>query len=217
MLRVSKRFAKKAPVLSDIHLSVHVGEFVSIEGEAGEGKSTLLRLMALREKPTQGQMVVDGADVSTLPARHAFVRARRLICISPADAFFPKLNLRDNLSLAVDMARPPAKPGPQQCQKALAWLGLEGLWRQKPPQLTYTQRLRLLLLRALIRQPRLLLVDGCLDALPEAEFQTWLSLLRGCHEEGTTVITAGRRPVEAPRRLRLSGGFLHAPPAADNA
>jgi len=207
MLRVSKQFAGQPQALSHISLSIHWGEFVSIEGPAGAGKSTLLRLMGLLEKPSQGQMAVDGVDVSTLSEERAFARRRRLLHIQPSDGFFPKLNLKDNLSLALEVAN--TKPGPGQCMEALAAVHLEGLWRQKPRQLRPSQRLRLVLARALIRQPRMLLVDGCMDALEEADFPLWRSLLRQCQERGATVVVAGRQGLPGiRRRLRLEGGML---------
>jgi len=210
MLRVSKRFTGQPQVLCNISLSIHRGEFVSIEGAAGAGKSTLLRLMGLWDKPSHGQMVVDGADVSSLYKERAFARARRLICLKPTDGFFPRLNLKDNLRMAMEVARPPAKPSLRQCMEALAFVGLEKRWHQKPQQLLPSQRLRLLLARALIRQPRLLLVDACMDNMAEAELKSWLAVLQQCHERGATVVVAGERGLEKTRRLRLEEGTLHA-------
>jgi len=210
MLRVSKQFSSSLWALSDISLSIHWGEFVSIEGPPGAGKSTLLRLMGLREKPSKGQMAVDGVDVSTLPEARTFARRRRLIFLHPTDGFFPNLNLKDNLRLAVDVAGTPPPPGPRHCMDALAAVGLENLWNQKPQALPDAQRLRLLLARALIRRPRMLLVDECMNNMEAEDFQVWLRVLRQCQEAGATIVTTGQqRLCGTPRRLQLKGGFLH--------
>ncbi|MCL2011632.1 MAG: ATP-binding cassette domain-containing protein [Cystobacterineae bacterium] len=211
MLRVFKHGPKQPQTLSNINLSIHKGEFVAIEGVAGAGKTTLLRLMGLWETPTQGQMVVDGMEIHDLPHIRNFARLRRLVYITPTDGFLPKLNLKDNLRLAVDIAQPSSPQKQKQCMETLAFVGLEGLWRQKPQQLLPSQRLRLVLARALIRMPRMLLVDACMDGMERTELKHWLSILRQYHRGGATVVVAGQAGFGgAHRRLRLEGGSLYA-------
>jgi len=211
MLRVSKRFPKQPQVLADINLSIHKGEWLGIEGGEGAGKTTLLRLMGVLEKPSQGQVVVDGVDTSTVAKEYAFLCKRRLVQLTPADGFFPKLNLRDNLCLAAEVAGAPVRGSRKRSMEALACMGLEGLWRRKPGQLLAPQRMGLLLARGLIRMPRMLLIDGCIDSLEEADAQHWLWVLGRCQAKGCTVVVAGRRGFgEIGRRLRLEEGGLYA-------
>jgi len=211
MLRVFKHFPEHPPALANINLSIHKGEWVGLEGGIGSGKTTLLRLMGLLEKPSQGQMVVDGVDINTVSQGRAFACMRRLIHLTPEEDFFPKLSLKDNLTLAMDVAQLPVKTSPKRSMEALACLGLEGLWNKKPGQLLPAQRLRLLLARALIRMPRMLLVDGCMDSLEEGELGYWLWVLQQCQANGCTVVVAGRRGFEEiGRRLRLEEGALYA-------
>lgn len=155
-------------VLDKTELTVQPGEFIAIVGRSGCGKSTLLRLVAGLESPTQGQLQIDGYEVTGLRSdtRIMFQEARLL----------PWKRLIDNVALGLPESRH------EDAIKVLGQVGIGDRLREWPAKLSGGQRQRVALARALVHNPRLLLLDeplGALDALTRIEMhalieQLWL-------------------------------------------
>lgn len=154
---LSKRFGARE-VLRDNHLLIEPGEFVAIVGRSGCGKSTLLRLVAGLETPSRGELLIDGRPVQNLreDTRIMFQDARLL----------PWKRVRDNVALGLPRA------GLKDAEAVLGQVGLGDRLGDWPAKLSGGQRQRVSLARALVHQPRLLLLDeplGALDALTRIE------------------------------------------------
>lgn len=154
---LSKRFGQRE-VLRNNHLVIEPGEFVAIVGRSGCGKSTLLRLVASLEKPSAGELLVDGQPVQQLrdDTRIMFQDARLL----------PWKRVLDNVALGLPREQR------RRAEEVLGQVGLGDRLGDWPAKLSGGQRQRVSLARALVHQPRLLLLDeplGALDALTRIE------------------------------------------------
>ena len=152
--------------LSDVNLTIARGEFVSFIGPSGCGKTTLMRVIADLERPTAGTMLVNG--VSAEQAR----LARAYGYVFQAAALYPWRNVLKNVMLPLEIVGVPAAARRERALKQLALVGLEGFERKYPWQLSGGMQQRASICRALIHEPRMLLLDepfGALDAFTREE------------------------------------------------
>ena len=156
---ISRRFGTLA-ALDDLHLDVAAGEFLALLGGSGSGKSTLLRVVAGFERPDGGHLLLEGRDLVPVPAH-----ARPVSMMFQSYALFPHLTVFDNVAYGLRReGRPRAEIG-SRVAAALAAVQLGGLEGRKPRTLSGGQRQRTALARALVKRPKLLLLDEPLGAL----------------------------------------------------
>ncbi|MDY8110222.1 ABC transporter ATP-binding protein [Fulvimarina sp. 2208YS6-2-32] len=156
---VSKSFGPTT-VVKDFDLSVERGEFVSFLGPSGCGKTTMLRMIAGFETPSAGRIVIDGEDVTDVPANR-----RRIGMVFQAYALFPNLTVHDNIAFGLMVAGRPKREIAPRVAEMLALIGLPQLGDRYPYQLSGGQQQRVALARALAPSPRVLLLDEPLSAL----------------------------------------------------
>jgi len=156
---VSRHFGR-VRACDDISLTVRRGEFFSLLGASGCGKTTLLRLLAGFEQPDQGRIFIDGVDVTGMPPYE-----RPVNMMFQSYALFPHLNVADNVAYGLKQLPMARNERRQRVQDMLALVEIGDLARRKPQQLSGGQRQRVALARALARQPRILLLDEPLGAL----------------------------------------------------
>jgi spermidine/putrescine transport system ATP-binding protein len=156
---VTKRFGKVTAV-DNVSLAIEEGEFFALLGPSGCGKTTLLRMVAGFETPTEGRIVIDGADVSLTPPNK-----RPVNMVFQSYAVFPHMSVAQNVAYGLAVDRVPAAERARRVEEALALVKLDGLGARKPDQLSGGQRQRVALARALIKRPRVLLLDEPLSAL----------------------------------------------------
>jgi putative spermidine/putrescine transport system ATP-binding protein len=156
---VVKRFGAITAV-DGVDLDVRAGEFFSMLGPSGSGKTTCLRMIAGFEKPSEGRILLDGVDVSTLAPYERDVNT-----VFQDYALFPHMSVEDNVGYGLKV-RKVAKPERRdRVAEALAMVRLEGFERRRPGQLSGGQRQRVALARALVNRPMVLLLDEPLGAL----------------------------------------------------
>ncbi|MBL3699823.1 ABC transporter ATP-binding protein [Leucobacter luti] len=181
--RLGKRYAGTAAVES-VDLNVASGEFLTLLGPSGSGKTTTLSMVAGFTAPTNGSVVCDGAEITSVPPHR-----RGLGMVFQNYSLFPHLTVRENVEFPLRQ-RGIAKP--ERVKRALAALDLVELGARanaKPGQLSGGQQQRVALARALVFEPRLLLMDepfGALDRALRERLQ--LELRRLHHELGITVV-----------------------------
>jgi ABC-type Fe3+/spermidine/putrescine transport system ATPase subunit len=156
---VTKRFGKMVAV-DNVSLSIQEGEFFSLLGPSGCGKTTLLRMLAGFETPTEGRILIDGQDVSTVPPNK-----RPVNMVFQSYAVFPHMTVADNVAYGLKVDRVGKAERDRRVEEALDLVQLGGLARRKPDQLSGGQRQRVALARALVKRPRVLLLDEPLSAL----------------------------------------------------
>ena len=147
-------------VLKDIDLDIQDGEFVVIVGPSGCGKSTLLRIIAGLEQPTAGDLMIEGhSALDATPAE------RGVAMVFQSYALYPHLNVYDNMAFGLRMAKASEGDIKAAVHKAAGLLGIEALLDRRPKALSGGQRQRVAIGRAIVRQPRLFLLDEPLSNL----------------------------------------------------
>lgn len=176
--------------LRGISLAVERGEFVAIMGASGSGKSTLLHLLGGLDKPTAGQVVIDGVNISTLDDEQATLTRRdKTGFVFQFFNLIPLLTVRENVALPFLIGGESVHERRQRVDELLAMVGLEGKADHAPDQLSAGEQQRVALARALATEPALLLADeptGNLDYTSGGEI---LDLLwRSCVQLGQTIV-----------------------------
>jgi polar amino acid transport system ATP-binding protein len=206
-------------VLDGVHVEVAEHEVVALIGASGSGKSTLLRCVDLLEDVDDGQILLDGKDISD-PRVDPDVARRRMGVVFQAFNLFPHLSVLDNVTLAPRVVHGAGKAEANDRGRALlARVGLADKAQSYPDRLSGGQQQRVAIVRALAYDPRLLLLDEITSALDPELVGEVLTLVRELAEQGTTILMAthemGFAKQVADRVCFLDGGTLieSGPPA----
>jgi spermidine/putrescine transport system ATP-binding protein len=173
--RLTKRFGDFAAV-DDLSLDIAGGEFLTLLGASGSGKTTTLRMVAGFEPPTSGEILMGGVAIAALPPFK-----RDINTVFQHYALFPHMSVRENIAYGLRMRRVPAAEREERVTRALAMVQLEQLGARAPRQLSGGQQQRVALARALVNRPRVLLLDeplGALDLKLRKEMQLELKHLQ---------------------------------------
>ncbi len=154
------KFYGENHVVKDLSLDVYEGEFLTILGSSGSGKTTTLRMVAGFEQPTQGQILLDGTNVAD---REPF--ERDVNTVFQSYALFPHMTIFDNVAYGLKMKKVPAAEIRERVLEMLDLVQLGGFESRKPDQLSGGQMQRVAIARALVNRPKILLLDEPLGAL----------------------------------------------------
>jgi lactose/L-arabinose transport system ATP-binding protein len=189
---LTKRFGNQ-DVTRDVSLTVADGAFCVFVGPSGCGKSTLLRLIAGLEEADSGRIIVDGREVSDVPAYD-----RNLAMVFQSYALYPHMSVRDNIAFALRTAKRPEKEVAARVADAARILQLEPFLDRKPAQLSGGQRQRVAIGRAIVKEPKLFLFDEPLSNL-DAELRVHMRVeIARLHKDlGATIIYVTHDQVEA--------------------
>ena len=218
LFAVTKAYQREAPALSDVSLSVRKGEFVFVTGPSGAGKTTLLRLLFAAERPTRGQILVNGRSLTRLPAGQVPALRRDIGVVFQDFKLLPARTVLDNVGLPLEVAGWPAGELRRKAAHVLRAVGLSHRMFAHPPALSGGEQQRVAIARAVVSDPVVLLADeptGNLD--PDLALEI-MALLFDIHARGTTVVVATHdRNLIARfhhRVLALDRGWLIDTPAA---
>lgn len=158
---VRKVFAEHE-ALRSFNLEVHAGEFLSLLGPSGCGKTTLLRMIAGFEEPTEGQILLDGKDLTALPAHR-----RPVNTVFQSYALFPHMSVADNVAYGLKRGKVKLHRAEitRRVSEALEMVRMDTHARRRPQELSGGQQQRVALARALVNRPRVLLLDEPMSAL----------------------------------------------------
>jgi ABC-type nitrate/sulfonate/bicarbonate transport system ATPase subunit len=191
------------PVLDGVSLEVASGEFVALVGPSGCGKSTLFDVVAGLEPPDAGRVLVDGVDATGRTDAFAYMPQQ--------DLLFPWRTVLDNTTLGLEVAGVRRRAARERARPLFAEFGLAGFEGARPGELSGGMRQRAALLRTVVQDRPVLLLDepfGALDALTRTEMQVWLSRTRArfgwtvllvTHDVREAVFLADRVAVLGPR------------------
>ncbi len=157
---IKKSFAEGEDVLRGICLSVGEGEFITLLGSSGCGKTTTLRIIAGLETPDEGRVYLNGRDVTALEPDKRDVNT-----VFQNYALFPHMNVADNIGYGLKLKRVPKTEIRRRVAEMLELVQLSGYEKRKPSELSGGQKQRVAIARALINNPRVLLLDEPLGAL----------------------------------------------------
>ncbi|WP_449757959.1 putrescine ABC transporter ATP-binding subunit PotG [Erwinia persicina] len=146
--------------VDDVNLTIYKGEIFALLGPSGCGKSTLLRMLAGFESPTQGQIVLDGLDLSHVPPYQ-----RPINMMFQSYALFPHMTVEQNIAFGQKQDRLSKEVIAERVAEMLALVHMQEYARRKPHQLSGGQRQRVALARSLAKRPKLLLLDEPMGAL----------------------------------------------------
>jgi cell division transport system ATP-binding protein len=178
------------PVLRQVNLHLEHGSFTFLSGASGAGKSSLLSLLSLSQKPTQGTIHLFGQDVTDLP-RAGLPRLRRKI-----GTVFQDYQLLNHLTVAQNVALPlkiigePREEIAAKVKELLAWIGLDGFKDVRPPLLSGGQKQRVAIARAVINNPLLILADEPTGNLDHELSMKLMYLFRSLNKVGATIVFA---------------------------
>ena len=189
---VSRRFrlgAEDVWAVRDVSLSLAPGEFLALIGRSGSGKTTLLNLVAGLDRPTDGEVSIDGERVDAMD-EGALVRLRRrkLGFVFQSFGLLPLLSAQENVELPLRIAGE-RRGRAARAREALALVGLERRARHRPSELSGGEQQRVAIARALVTDPALLLADEPTGELDSATATTVFTLIRDvCRERGVSII-----------------------------
>jgi len=146
--------------VNGVDMGIEEGEFVVILGPSGCGKTTLMRMIAGLEKPTEGEIIINGRTVTELPPR-----AREIAMVFQSYALYPHMSIFDNISFPLRARKQPKGEIKEKVEWAAGILGIERLLERRPRQLSGGERQRVALARALVKEPAVMLLDEPLSNL----------------------------------------------------
>lgn len=202
------------PVLKNVSLTINRGEVVAITGASGSGKSTLLHIIGGLDRPTTGEVIVDGLKIAKLSDRKlSNFRNRTLGFVFQSFYLQPFLNLWQNIALAAAPRRTHWSVAARRAKELANEMGLGEYLKHKPRELSGGQIQRAAIARALMNEPRVILADEPTGNLDSANSQSVITLLKSIRDKtGATVVIITHDDgiaSQADRTLTLSDGVLH--------
>jgi cell division transport system ATP-binding protein len=188
--RVSKRYPNGRDALREVSLQVEPGEFVFLTGRSGAGKSSILKLVGLLERPTRGTVTVNGQDTASLPARAIPAYRRRLGMVFQDHQLLMDRPVYDNVALPLVVADAPFRDIDKRVRAALDQVGLLEQVRALPSELSVGEQQRVGIARAVVGKPVVLIADEPTGNLDHALALDVMRLFRRFQEVGVTVVVA---------------------------
>ncbi|WP_044874662.1 ABC transporter ATP-binding protein [Pseudomonas sp. LFM046] len=176
--QVHKTYDERNWVVNNLDLDIVQGEFLSLLGPSGSGKTTTLMMLAGFDSPDRGCILMDGQDISRLPAYK-----RDMGVVFQSYALFPHMSVAENVAFPLSLRKVPTAERRQRVSEALALARLEGFESRRPAQLSGGQQQRVALARALVYRPRMLLMDEPLGALDKALREHMQLELKAIHRQ----------------------------------
>jgi cell division transport system ATP-binding protein len=174
--------------LRDINVSIEAGEFVSIVGQSGVGKTTLVKLLIAEERPTKGKIEIGGWDISRItPSNIPYLR-RQIGVIFQDFKLLPQKTVFENVSFALEVAGTPTERIDLVVPQVLDIVGLGDKFNRYPHQLSGGEQQRVVIARSLVHTPKIIVADeptGNLDTINTAEI---IQILKKINEFGTTIV-----------------------------
>ena len=179
----------KVEALKNVNFTVDSGEYVAIMGESGSGKTTLLNILAALDKPTAGQVILDGRDLSQIrEGQVAAFRRDNLGFVFQEFNLLDTFTLEDNIFLPMVLAGKPHREMSQRLIPIARQLGITELLKKYPYEVSGGQKQRAAVARAIITDPRLVLADEPTGALDSKATDELLRLFGDINKDGRTIL-----------------------------
>jgi putative ABC transport system ATP-binding protein len=203
---ISKHYLSGGTIVravSNVSLAIEHGEFVAIRGRSGSGKSTLMNLLGLLDRPDCGEYVLNDREVAKLSEeRRAAIRSRDIGFIFQLPALLPRATALENVELPLVYAGIPPSKRRRAARDALDRVGLADRSHHWPNQLSGGEQQRVVIARATVNDPALILADEPTGSLDSATSNEILSLFEMLHRNGHTIIVVTHATEVADRARR---------------
>jgi ABC-type Fe3+/spermidine/putrescine transport system ATPase subunit len=225
---LTKRYpSQPAPVLDNFSLFVENGEMVALLGPSGSGKSTLLKLITGIERPDAGDVQFDGVSILNLPPSE-----RGAVFMFQKSYLFPFLSVEENIGFGLKVKRTPRDEIRREVGRMLELIGLPGIEKRKPSQLSGGEQQRVALARALVTHPKLLLLDeplssldtevrlGLQDAIRNIQQELKIATIFVTHDLGEAMAMSNRMAILLNGRVAAfdqPNVLFHRPPCVESA
>ncbi len=187
-LNVTKYFGENR-VLNDVSLEIERGSFVSIIGASGSGKSTLLTILGGIDKPTEGKVLLDGAEISTMSEKElAILRRTKLGFVFQFFNLAPYLTAEENVLLPIMLSGKVKDEDRQRANELMEYLGISELKNKLPGKMSGGEQQRIAIARGLIINPEVILLDEPTGNLDSKNSEEIMNLLKRINKEFNTTI-----------------------------
>jgi cell division transport system ATP-binding protein len=214
MFHVSKRFGAKS-ALSDISLDIVKNEFVIITGPSGAGKTTFLKLLYLGDTASQGQILIDGKNLSRITRKNIPFLRRTFGIIFQDYKLIHTKTVFENIALVLESAGNTRSYVKKKVNSVLRIVGMEGRNDSYPPSLSGGEQQRVAIARAVVGNPKIILADEPTGSLDPQSAEVIVNLLKEFHKRGATIIIAthDRELIRTTkgRVINLKEGYVQSP------
>ena len=175
---VEKTYDGVQLVVHDLNIDIAKGEFLTLLGPSGSGKTTTLMMLAGFETATAGEIYLDGKPINAIAPEH-----RDIGMVFQNYALFPHMSVEENVGFPLSVRKVPVAIAKEKIAKALAKVGLSGFEKRRPAQMSGGQQQRVAVARALVFEPKLVLMDEPLSALDKQLREQLQYEIKRLHEE----------------------------------
>ncbi len=190
--KVYQMSKEKVIALKDVNLALDEGEFISVIGPSGGGKSTLMQIMGCLDQPSSGYVYIDGLNTSKLnDSKLAKLRGKKIGFVFQASYLYPTLNVRENVELPMLIQGIAPSIRIKRAEKILLDIGgLENLMAHFPSEISGGQQQRVAIARALANDPAIILADEPTGNIDSKQTQQVMDVFTSLHDKGYTIIIA---------------------------
>ena len=185
---VSKIYTGQQTALKNIHLHIAPGEFVSIVGQSGTGKTTLVRLILAEERPSKGRIVIGGWDITDIKHREIPTLRKQIGVVFQDFKLLPRKTLFENVAFALEVGGESWPKIQEIVPQVLRIVGLENKMNRFPNQISGGEQQRVVVARSLAHRPKILVADEPTGNLDSINSRDIIELLKKINDFGTTVI-----------------------------
>ena len=185
---VSKYYPPNQRVLSNMNLSIEPGELVSVVGQSGTGKTTLVRLLIAEERPTEGSITIGGWDISGIRAHEVPFLRRQIGVVFQDFKLLPTKSVFENVAFALEVCGESHERIGSIVPQVLRIVGLTGKADRYPRQLSGGEQQRVVIARSLVHRPKILVADEPTGNLDSYNTQEIIDILKKINQFGTTIV-----------------------------
>ncbi|RPJ11862.1 MAG: cell division ATP-binding protein FtsE [Deltaproteobacteria bacterium] len=190
MIHVHKTYPSQIAALTDISLEIFPGQFAFVAGPSGSGKTTLLHILFCSERPTSGQVIVNGTDITQKGFNKVHQLRRTIGMVFQDFKLLRDRTVGENVAFALEVTGYPPAEVQRRVLEILKWVGLLGRERDSVLTLSAGEKQRVAIARAMVNNPSLILADEPTGNLDDQMANDVMKLFMALHRQGTTVIFA---------------------------